>query len=305
VGVVDFSADTVPVGLLRKLETVSVTLDPALLASAADDPAVESLVRSLVGAASALSVVTIAAGVGSQRHLDLARRLGVDAVQGDIVGPLAPLEVYSDLLLSGAAQLPGGRATVASPPARPTAPVAPSEQVEPLHSSPFAPSPFTPTPADSTTGSRAAAVPLSSSAAPTQSLERPVVEPVDERVTEPITTPVTESLTEPVAEPTAEPSPAPFAPQVVAPAVEVPRLLLGGDIGESLARELGLTLGPLDPEPRLPVDANDAPPSLTHEAPETPTGDARPGSSTPGAGPFSGYVLPPSPFLVLRPKPAD
>ncbi len=228
VGVVGFTADTVPLGMLRQLDTVSVTLDPELLATALRDPESEELLRSLVAAASALEVVTIAAGVESHDLLELARRLGVDAVQGDLVGPLAPLEAYSDLLLSGA---------VALPPAR-----------------------------------------------------EPIREAVEVPVAPSVTTPVATTVVPIVA-----------APVAALVAAGSPRLILAGDIGESLARELGLTF----PEPVLEATLSAyAPVGDPMPASIAPTVDQQ-AATAPTAGPFAGFALPPSPFLVLRPRPSE
>jgi hypothetical protein len=63
-------------------------------------------VRSLVTAAGALGVVTVADEVDSPADLELCRGLGLHAAKGDLVGPFSPLETYSDLLHAGLVPLP-------------------------------------------------------------------------------------------------------------------------------------------------------------------------------------------------------
>jgi EAL domain-containing protein (putative c-di-GMP-specific phosphodiesterase class I) len=105
-GVDRFSADAVPLGLMRSLAVASLTVDPHLLTRAEGDDVDRDLLRSLVAAAGALGVVTVADEVDSPADLELARSLGLHAVKGDLVGPFAPLETYSDLLHAGLVPLP-------------------------------------------------------------------------------------------------------------------------------------------------------------------------------------------------------
>ena len=83
---------------------------PQLVLAASENESGETLVRSLVTGATALGVVTIATGVSSTQLLEEARRLGVHAVSGDLIGPAASLEVYSDLLHGEHVTLPGSPA---------------------------------------------------------------------------------------------------------------------------------------------------------------------------------------------------
>jgi diguanylate cyclase (GGDEF)-like protein/PAS domain S-box-containing protein len=105
-GVERFTADAVPIGTLQLLSAASVSIDPDLLTQAAENEATEELVRSLVAGAGALGVITIAMDVESQEQLDLARSLGIHAAYGDLIGPPAPLDTYSDLLHGGRMSLP-------------------------------------------------------------------------------------------------------------------------------------------------------------------------------------------------------
>jgi diguanylate cyclase (GGDEF)-like protein/PAS domain S-box-containing protein len=106
IGIDGFSADSVPLGLMRTLGVASVTLAPDLLHRAAADAVDRDLVRSLVTAAGALGVVTVADDVDSPEDLELCRGLGLHAAKGDLVGPFSPLETYSDLLHAGLVPLP-------------------------------------------------------------------------------------------------------------------------------------------------------------------------------------------------------
>ncbi|HET7901085.1 MAG TPA: diguanylate cyclase, partial [Candidatus Nanopelagicales bacterium] len=106
IGVAHFTADSVPLGLLQQVSAASVAIDPALLAEAAHDDGTAEVVHALVAAASALGVVTVAMDVDSAEDLETARALGVHAVYGDLVGPPAPLDTYSDLLHGGRITLP-------------------------------------------------------------------------------------------------------------------------------------------------------------------------------------------------------
>ena len=108
-GVERFTPDAVPIGMLQLLSAASVSIDPDLLAEAGENASTEELVRSLVHAAAALGVITIAMDVESQDHLDIARALGVHAAYGDLIGPPAPLDTYSDLLHGGRMTLPESR----------------------------------------------------------------------------------------------------------------------------------------------------------------------------------------------------
>ena len=154
-GVDHFTASTVPLGMLQQLSAASVSIDPLLLADAARNPSTAEVVHALVTAASALGVVSIAMDIESQDQLDLARALGVHAVYGDLIGPPAPLDTYSDLLHGGRVLLPtvgeewdAAPAVVEATAAVPPGPVddetpepEPVADDEPQDASPFRPGP--------------------------------------------------------------------------------------------------------------------------------------------------------------------
>ncbi len=106
-GVEHLSADVLPVGALQLLGAASASVDPELVLAASENESGEALVRSLVTGATAVGVVTVATGISSPELLEEARRLGVHAVSGDLIGPAASLEVYSDLLHGERVTLPG------------------------------------------------------------------------------------------------------------------------------------------------------------------------------------------------------
>ncbi|MDA8435249.1 MAG: diguanylate cyclase, partial [Actinomycetales bacterium] len=146
-GVERFTADAVPVGMLQLLSAASVSIDPELLAAAGDNESTADLVRALVSAAGALGVITIAMDVESHEQLDVARGLGIQAAYGDLIGPPAPLDTYSDLLHGGRMTLPEPRSAAApDAPPSPRTPArdvvaGPSDTEEALWSQLTAPSP--------------------------------------------------------------------------------------------------------------------------------------------------------------------
>jgi hypothetical protein len=297
----------VPLGTLRSLDAVSVALDPALLDATREDRDLAELTRSLVAGAAALGVITVAAGVESQEHLEIARWLGVDAVSGDLVGPLAPLESWSRLLLRGVARLPLAAEPAPEPRRRPFEPRLPDP--EPSH---LASADETLDPASSSFPASAEGTTLATEALPALSAVEapPVVESPDEPE---IVAPVVDAEPKPdvVAVAETEPVAVPEAPE--AAAEPEPPL---GDIGASLARELGFDLDDAPApyaEPAAPPPAyGDSVAPATQPTPPAPDAAGRPtaspfggampgmGSAQPAPGAFAGFALPPSPFLMLR-----
>jgi diguanylate cyclase (GGDEF)-like protein/PAS domain S-box-containing protein len=343
VGVVDFTADAVPLGTLRALDAVSVALDPALLDATREDRDLAELARSLVAGAEALGVITVAAGVESQEHLELARWLGVDAVSGDLIGPLAPLESWSRLLLRGVATLPVTPAP--APRRRPfeprmpePAPVLEEQAPEPRPDLVVVDGGAEELPADEQRQALEVA-PLTAVATEPEPMPTPVEVAAPEPVVEPVvaTEPVAVVEPEPavavepepvaivvpepvvVVEPVAEPEPVVVPePEAAVEAEPEPALLLG-DIGASLARELGIELEPepdayaasyepatYEPLAYEPAPMQHAPVDPAPVAPATPApspyGGPMPGmtATPPAPGSFAGFTLPPSPFLMLR-----
>jgi EAL domain-containing protein (putative c-di-GMP-specific phosphodiesterase class I) len=68
-----------------------VKLDHALV-HALGDPAARVIAEGVIAAAAALGSFTIAKGVETTAQLDAVRELGVDAVQGNLIGPPAPAQ---------------------------------------------------------------------------------------------------------------------------------------------------------------------------------------------------------------------
>ena len=284
VGVAHFTADSVPLGVLQQVSAASVSLDPALLAEAAEHEATAEVVHALVAAASALGVVTIAMDVESQEQLETARGLGVHAVFGDLIGPPAPLDTYSDLLH-------GGRITLPAPPARPGVdlsadPAAPSgptdredevdawaRQMAARFAEPVAERPTAVEPAPEVTEAPVAeADPVLEVAADPAPVVTPFVPPVVEPTAQPVVEAVPDELLaapEALAPPVApappayvDPAPAPL-PEVPAwlppPPPPAPAASVPGDIGAQLARELGFDLDPIVPDAHDPLADADTP----------------------------------------------
>ncbi len=286
IGVAHFTADSVPLGVLQQVSAASVSLDPALLAEAAEHDATAEVVHALVAAASALGVVTIAMDVDSQEQLEVARGLGVHAVYGDLVGPPAPLDTYSDLLHGGRITLPAPHVDDAAP--QPPAPSGPAQRAEdevdawarqmaarfaePVAERPSAAEPVAEV--GETPVAEAVAEPvLEVTADPAPQVVPfvpPVVEPTPQPVVEtvpdePLASP--ESLAAPVAPALpayVDPAPAaPPLPEVPAwlppPPPPAPAAAVPGDIGAQLARELGFELDPVVPGAEDPMTAADTP----------------------------------------------
>ena len=266
-GVERFTADAVPVGMLQLLSAASVSIDPELLAEAGENRAAEELVRALVSAATALGVITIAMDVESYEQLEVARGLGIQAAYGDLIGPPAPLDTYSDLLHGGRMSLPEARTETRSEQPVEPEPDLPAADDDTLwsHLSPTAPA-DAPTPRLLPAEAPRPAPRL----LPPEAAPRPV-----ERRAAPAPGDGTEG-TATSGESAAAGTPASGA-EAVPPAatgtplgtggrapvptenpsggrgeVSSPRLLFGNDIGATLAAELGIELppGPGDALPR-------------------------------------------------------
>jgi len=235
-GVERFTADAVPIGTLQLLSAASVSIDPDLLLQAADNEATEELVRSLISGAGALGVITVAMDVESQEQLDLARSLGIHAAYGDLIGPPAPLDTYSDLLHGGRMTLPDPVGETVTVPAGRT--VVEADVVEVVDLAEVV---------EVVELDRSVADVLSDDAddeALWSRLAGP--SPADPREPEPDTRP--QSDAEPAPRPRGD-SPRPRlrrAEQPIdAPPPTTPKVDLGDDIGSALAAELGIDLPPL------------------------------------------------------------
>jgi len=222
-GVERFTPDAVPIGMLQLLSAASVSIDPDLLLEAARNESTEELVRSLVHAAGALGVITIAMNVESQAQLDVARSLGVHAAYGDLIGPPAPLDTYSDLLHGGRMALPADVLAASESDgeslwtslARTDPAQAPTPQLEQVE--PSAGSSRPPAPAEATW------------TAPESSPDAAPLPPIDA-----LPDPQTRvDLPAPASEPWVDPGAAPE-----------PHVDAGVDIGATLAAELGFDLPP-------------------------------------------------------------
>ena len=242
-GVERFTPDAVPIGMLQLLSAASVSIDPDLLLEAGGNESTEELVRSLVSAAAALGVITVAMDVESQEQLDVARGLGVHAAYGDLIGPPAPLDTYSDLLHGGRMTLPDtvvdDETDEVPDRGRSVADVfaVTEDGGDELWTAPDSADPVeAPTPRL-----------LPREEAPRPTPRRDVPTPTSRRVADPAPG---------GGPPDSSPDARPGEPDAVGAAQaesSTPRLLLGGDIGAALAKELGFDLPPLADEPDLPA----------------------------------------------------
>jgi diguanylate cyclase (GGDEF)-like protein/PAS domain S-box-containing protein len=263
-GVERFTADAVPVGTLQLLGAASVSIDPELLVEAAENEATEELVRSLVTGATALGVIAIAMDVESQEQLDLARALGIHAAYGDLIGPPAPLDTYSDLLHGGRMALPetpvGSESVEAVDVGRSVSELLADADAADTQDAVWsrlswpdptdAPTPSLAPPESPTEAPAPTSRSLPPDAAPRSALRSP-----GSPTTEPRREPPRPARPDRAA--TAATGSADAGPVIDAPPPSTPRVDLGDDIGASLAAELGIDLPPL-PEP----DVATAAPSL-------------------------------------------
>jgi diguanylate cyclase (GGDEF)-like protein/PAS domain S-box-containing protein len=266
-GVERFTADNAPIGLLRRLDTTSLKVETELFLSALEDPGVEELLAGLIATAGAMGIVTVATDIESPEHLSLARRVGVDAVQGDLIGPPAPLETYADLLHTGLTTLPDAprdfltgevlrddRSSAHPTPSSSTLRIVPDptdETDDDPRRDAAAPSPRpTRWPASSPATSPPAGppepMPHDSDVPESRHAHRPFNDGEDREARRPAS---------PAQDGSGGPADQTRPAQAALPTTDHHRLLLGGDIGEALARELGVELPAPAPAPLPPSPA--------------------------------------------------
>ena len=79
---------------LLNAPATEIKISSALVRAAPDDPAAATAIASCVALAREFGLVTIADGVETSRHLENALQLGCDRVQGNLLGPLMPIEKF-------------------------------------------------------------------------------------------------------------------------------------------------------------------------------------------------------------------
>ena len=97
----DFGTGYSTLSYLKRLPVSAVKVDRSFVSSICDDPADLSIVRAVVEACRATGRQCVAEGVETTGQLRLLRALGVDALQGDLLGAAAPIETFSALLKAG------------------------------------------------------------------------------------------------------------------------------------------------------------------------------------------------------------
>lgn len=71
---------------LKSLPVTAVKIDRQFVADALDEPASSYVIQAIVSLARAFELETIAEGAESDQTVDLLRDLGVDAIQGFVIG---------------------------------------------------------------------------------------------------------------------------------------------------------------------------------------------------------------------------
>ena len=97
----DFGTGYSTLSYLKRLPVAAVKVDRSFVGAICDDPADLSIVRAIVEACRATGRLCVAEGVETPGQLRVLRALGVDGLQGDLLGPAAPLETYTSLISSG------------------------------------------------------------------------------------------------------------------------------------------------------------------------------------------------------------
>ncbi len=101
----DFGTGYSTLSYLKRMPVAAVKIDQSFVSSICDDPADLSIVRAIVEACRATGRLCVAEGVETPGQLGLLRTLGVDAVQGDLIGAAAPIEAYRELIAAGSVDL--------------------------------------------------------------------------------------------------------------------------------------------------------------------------------------------------------
>ena len=97
-GISQYTPELLPMSLLRRLPARSVTLDPMIIAATIADAEYAQFVGGIIAALNAGGIITIASAIDSAELLDQARRLGIAAVHGDLLGKPYPLMAYAEVV---------------------------------------------------------------------------------------------------------------------------------------------------------------------------------------------------------------
>ena len=91
----DFGTGYSTLSYLKRLPVSGVKVDRSFVATITDDPVDASIVRAIVDACRATGRTCVAEGVERPSQGRLLRALGVDVLQGDLLGRAAPLATYA------------------------------------------------------------------------------------------------------------------------------------------------------------------------------------------------------------------
>jgi EAL domain-containing protein (putative c-di-GMP-specific phosphodiesterase class I) len=94
----DFGTGYSTFAYLKRLPVAGVKVDRSFVGTITEDPADVSIVRAVIEACRATGRQCVAEGVETPGQLRLLRALGVDALQGDLIGPAAPLDHYLPMI---------------------------------------------------------------------------------------------------------------------------------------------------------------------------------------------------------------
>jgi diguanylate cyclase (GGDEF)-like protein/PAS domain S-box-containing protein len=97
----DFGTGYSTLSYLKRLPVSGVKVDRSFVATITDDPVDASIVRAIVDACRATGHTCVAEGVERPSQGRLLRALGVDVLQGDLLGRAAPLATYAQLIADG------------------------------------------------------------------------------------------------------------------------------------------------------------------------------------------------------------
>jgi EAL domain-containing protein (putative c-di-GMP-specific phosphodiesterase class I) len=94
----DFGTGYSSLAYLAKLPVQLLKIDRSFIASMLKDPAVMTLISTMVSLAHTLKLKVIAEGVESEEQADALKRLGCDQLQGYLIGKPGPFDEVARLL---------------------------------------------------------------------------------------------------------------------------------------------------------------------------------------------------------------
>ena len=97
----DFGTGYSALAYLKRLPVASVKIDRSFVVGITDDPVDASIVRAIVEACRATGRTCVAEGVERASQALLLAELGVDTLQGELLGRAAPLATYAEIIEAG------------------------------------------------------------------------------------------------------------------------------------------------------------------------------------------------------------